>query len=412
MLVSLTRVGATRQGIEKTFTVLGPDPVAMACAVENFGLDIAGTHLNVVSAKGHPSLFALRVPPVWLGTRPARDEVFAGLAVALTKLCHLTERAGGVLVPPGVSVGNHEAVFGGDLHMVEVLSAVEQEVLCNLLRGWVPALIALAGRGLTSAGRPPDRTGSRWLAQSNSHLATRYLTSTARDHLDRVKADLRRREGVARLDRMDVAPGTRADGTPVVLVRCLDSAATLASTRAHALLVSALTLHARRLVRDGRRTGNTPQRLLEENRARAVADGLKARFSVEQGKAGQRGRDNRTARDTGRDLFREVSAEFGNLGADAAELAPLLMGVDLPGLGVRDDVTERELLAKWAAGGDEPLVSQCHKAFGDTSPGGPLLADLHERFPGRTSVVLGSWRDRFEGRVKPRDRSDNRGEAQ
>jgi hypothetical protein len=408
MLVSLTRVGATRQGIEKTFAVLGTDPATAARALDDFGLDVVGTRMSVVAVTGHPGLFALRVPPVWLGTRPARDEVFAGVAAALTELCRRTERAGGVLVPPGVAVGDHKAVFGGDLHMLEVLSSVEQEVLCNLLRGWVPALIALAGRGLTSVGRPPDRAGSRWLTQSNSHLATRYLASTARDHLDRVKADLRRREGVARLDRMDVAPGTRADGTPVVLVRCLDSAATLAGTRAHALIVNALALHARRLVRDGRRTGNTPQRLLEENRARAVADGLRARFSVEQKKAGQRQRDSRTARDTGRDLFRELSAEFGNLEADAVELAPLLLGLDLPGLGVRNDVTERELLATWASGGDEPLVAHCRRALGDTTPGGPLLTRLHESFPGRTSVVLGSWRDRFEGRVAPRDRRQAR----
>ncbi|WP_152603701.1 hypothetical protein [Amycolatopsis rifamycinica] len=406
MLVSLTRVGATKQGIEKAFTVLGADPATMARAFESVSLDVRGTPLGVVPVSGSPGLFTLRVPPVWLGTRRGRDEVFSGLAAALAELCRVTARTGGVLVPPGVAVGDHRAVFGGDVHMIEVLSPVEQEVLCNLLRGWVPALIAVAGHGLTSVGRSPDRTGSRWLATSNSHLATRFLASTTPEHLERVKAELRRRDGVARLDRMDVAPGVRADGTPVVLVRCLDAAATLAGTRAAALLLSALALHARRLVRDGRRTGHAPQRMLEENRARAIADGLRARFAVEDSRAtGRRNRHRRAARDAVRDLLREVVVEFGNLETDVAEIAPLLMGVDLPGLGVRAEISERGLLARWAVSGEETLVSECRRALGDATPGGPLLAHLNAEVPGRTSVVLGSWRERIEGPAKPLRRS-------
>jgi hypothetical protein len=402
MLFSLTRVGATRQGFEKAFAVLGADPAAMARVFEDVSFELPSARVGVVPVPWTPGLFSVRVPPTWLGTRAARDELFGGLAEAFTELCRVTERAGGVLVPPGVAVENHEAVFGGDIHMVEVLSPVEQEVLCNLLRSRVPALIAIAGRGLTAPGRRPDRAGSRWLAASNSHLATRFLASTAREHLDRVKADLRRRDGISRLDRMDVAPGVRADGTPVVLVRCLDATATLGGTRAYVLLLNALALYARRLVRDGRRTGHAPQRLLEENRARAVSDGLRARFSVQDSRGGGSGkRESRTARDTVRDLLEEVTGEFGNLEVDVAELAPLLLGVDLPGLGVRAGCTERETLARWAALGDEALVAGCHRALGDASPGGSLLAQLATEVPGRTSVVLGAWRERIEGRTTP-----------
>ena len=77
-------------------------------------------------------------------------------------------------------------------------------------------------------------------------------------------------------------------------------------------------------------------------------------------------------------------------------------------MGVRAEVTEREMLAGWAADGDETLVASCQQALCDGAPGGALLANLAIEFPGRTSVVLGVWRDRIEGRAKPRERSARR----
>lgn len=417
MLVSLTRVGGARQRFDKAFAVLGVEPATMAHAFAAAEFRIGGKPAPVVPVAGAPGLFALRVPMSWLGSRPARDDLFADLADAARRLAEIARRAGGSLVAPGIATTGHTGVPGGDVHVVEVLSPVEQEVLCNLLRSRVPALIAMAGRGVTGVGQPVDRTGSRWLAGSRSHLATRFLASTTDEHLDRVKAELRRRDGVAQLDRMDVSPGTEPDGTLTVVVRCLDAAATLAGARAHALVLGALATRARRMVRDGRRTGHEPQRLLEENRARAVAEGLRARLAVDDRKPARRGDDRgapvekrrRAARDVVRGMVHDVAVELRNLDAAAEELAPVLLPLDLPDLGVKHGAAEADLLAQWADGGDAHLLDRCLDALTDAAPGGPLLAALDRTFPGRVAVVMGTWRKRIaEARVTGPDKQPAR----
>jgi hypothetical protein len=385
------------QRFDKTFAVLGVEPEMVMRAVFRADLRLRGERLRVVAdASG---LSSVKLPMSWLGSRPARDEVFAEIGAVLTALATIAERAGGVLVPAGVAPRRHTAVLGGDVHLLEVLTSVEQEVLCNLLRSCVPTLIALTGRGLTVGNGQQDRIGSRWLARSNAHLATRFLASTADNHLDRVKAELRRRDGVAQLDRMDVSPVELSGGGLAVMVRCMDAAPSLAATRAQALLLSALTMHARRLVRDGRRTGHEPQRLLEENRVRAVTDGLRARFSIEDRRRGRTGRRGETttrpAREVARMLLRDIGVEFRNLDAGVDELAPFLLAIDLPALGLRSGAAERDLLARWADAGDDELVSRCRGALVDSAAGGPLLAALATAAPGRVSVVLDEWRRTF-----------------
>ncbi|WP_345028238.1 hypothetical protein [Kutzneria kofuensis] len=407
MLASLTRIGATRQAIDKAFAVLGVEPGAMARVFAS------APHLRATAVPGVPGLFTASVPMTWLGTRTARDEAYTAFAGVLRQLSEVVRATGGVLVPPALGTAQHPAVLGGDTHTIEVLSPVEQEVLCNLLRVQVPALIALFGRGVTTAGAPRDRVGSRWLAGSRSHLATRFLASTAAEHLDRVKADLRRRDGVALLDRMDVHPGLEPDGTLTVVVRCLDGAATLAGVRTQALLLAALAMQARRMVRDGRRKGNARQRILEDNRARAVADGLRARLVVDDTKPNQRrpdgqgngsGRRNtaespapkaNSARDVARNLVRAAAVELRNLDADAEEIAPVLLALDLPDLGITRGTTETDMLSWWSAAGENVLLDSSLAALTDTTPGGPLLALLNRSAPSQTSIVLGSWRSRI-----------------
>ncbi|MFE2996156.1 hypothetical protein ACFXG4_14200 [Nocardia sp. NPDC059246] len=407
VLVSLTRIGATRQRFDKAFAIHGVEPTLMDHAFAS----IPGA--RVLPVAGQPGLFVVSVPMVWLGTRIARDETFSALAVTFGQLAERVRGNGGMLVPTGVGTSWRTAISGGDLHTLAVLSSAEQEVLCNLLRSQIPALVALFGRGITVAGAPLDRIGSRWLAGSASHLATRFLASTAPEHLDRVKVELRRRDGVELLDRMDVYPSHEPDGTLTVSVRCLDAAATLAGIRAQALLLAALAMQARRLVRDGRRVGNTQQRVLEDNRARAVAEGLRARLAVDEGQPARQGPNGATdrskvanrreaseppmrdARDVARSLIRSAAVELRNLDADVAELAPVLLPLDLPELGVKRETTESDMLTRWAGDGEGELLGRCLGALADATPGGPLLEWLQHSIPGRTSIVLGSWRSRI-----------------
>jgi hypothetical protein len=354
---------------------------------------------------GTSGLWAAWLNSAWLGTFAAREKTFAELARALVDFNGAAGRAGGRVVPTGIGLAGRPAVLGGDTHVIEVLSATEQEVLVNLIRTHVPVLIAMTGRSVTAATGPRDRIGSRWLADSKTHLSTRYLASTQPEHLKRVTAELRRRDGVSRLDRMDIAPGQTPDGIPAVTVRCIDSAASVAAARSHALVLAALALQARRLVRDGRRVGNTPQPQLANNRARAIAAGLRARFQKHDNPGGPRAGPDRgegvQARAAVRRLLLDLCVEFANLEATAEELAPVILPVELPRLGLRDIANEDELLARSAALGDSTLASAAYAGLVNSTPGGHLLASAENAAPGRVSILLGSWQSNLAGLGSP-----------
>ena len=354
---------------------------------------------------------AVWLKSVWLGTFAAREKTFAELARVLAEFNSAARRVGGRVVPAGIGLSGYPAMLGGDTHVIEVLSATEQEVLANLIRTHVPVLIAMTGRGVTAAAAPRDWIGSRWLADSKTHVATRYLASTQPEHLKRVAAELRRRDGVSRLDRMDVAPGQMPDGTLTVTIRCIDSAASVAAARSHALVLAALALKARRLVRGGSRIGNTPQPQLANNRARAIAAGLRARFErldkPGSQRAGPHDGDRVEARAAVRHLLLDLCVEFGNLEAAAEELAPVILPVELPRLGLRRIATEDELLARSAARGDSTLASAASAGLVSSTPGGHLLASAKNAAPGRVSILLGSWQSNLAAGASP-DRTAGR----
>lgn len=404
MLLSLTRIGATRQCLDKSVAVLGADPARVIDQVARSATSAQDVH-RIAQVGGTNGLFVVRQPMAWAGTRAARDQVFTGLARSVELLAHAARSAGGFLAPTAVGLSGRPAVFGGDTHVFEVLTPVEQEVFCNLLRSKVPVLIAMAGRGTTAANSPRDRIGSRWLTSSRSHLASRFVASTTPEHLERVKAELRRRDGVARLDRMDVVPDQAFDNGLSVTVRCIDAAASLAVTRAHMIVLAALGLRARRLVRDGKRIGHSPQRQLEENRARAVADGLRARFTLEDRTGRPRQGQTKQVRQVEgraavRELLLDLCPEFGNLDVAVEELMPVVLPVELPRLGLRRFSTEADLLASWAAGGESTLVRAAGDELRNPVPGGFLLAQATQAAPGRTSVVMDLWRANIAGERK------------
>jgi hypothetical protein len=395
MLLSLTRVGATRQSLGKAFAAFGADPDHLTGRIEE---------LPVASADDPPGLFAVWLESAWLGTFAARELAFAKLARVLAGVNAAAGRGGGRIAPTGISLSGLPAVLGGDTHVIEVLSATEQEVLVNLLRTHVHALIAMTGRGVTAQTGARDRIGSRWLAESKSHVPTRYLASTQPEHLERVAAELRRRDGVSRLDRMDIAPGQTSDRTLTVTIRCIDSAASIAAARSHALVLAACALQARRLVRDGKRMGNTPQAQLANNRARAVAAGLRARFEMLDNSTAGGSSHTAQARDTVRRLLLDLRVELGNLEATAEELAPAILPVELPRLGLRGIATEEDLLARSAVRGDSALAASAYAGLVTTAPGGQLLEAAKNAAPGRVAIMLGGWRSRLADTGVPAER--------
>jgi hypothetical protein len=164
----------------------------------------------------------------------------------------------------------------------------------------------------------------------------------------------------------------------------------------------ALALCARRMVRNGERARNIPQRLVRENRARAVALGLRARFDqVEPDRSATAEGGPRRAADCIRDLLLQLAPELGNLRAAAEELAPVLLGIDLPRFGGPAGATERAMVDGWVADGDAALAAGCHEAMTDPEPGGPLLREHRLRHRGQVAALLRWWQRRIDAPSAP-----------
>lgn len=349
MLVGVTQVGALRQRVEKAVAYVGgSSPRGKRATAEARPL-------------GTDGLVAMCPPLGWLGSVDARDEWAGALAGVLDGALPPNARGthGGreFVTPPAV-----------DRHVIEVASAAEQAALGNLLRQFVPVLIALTGR--------ESQPGARRLVGGGGLVATRYLESADPHYQAVLSEHLRRGSGVAALDRMDVYPAAEADGTLTVVVQCVDAAPTLAAVRAHAVLLSAFALRARRMLRDGEQADRLPQREVDEHRARAMARGLRARA----------GWGNRTAHPLREHAYAllsgPLSKELDNLEATAEELFPVLAPMELPGCGLGGLACEDAAL-----GGADPGRVR----FWDAQPGGPYLRAVRGAAPGRARWVLAMW---------------------
>ncbi|MFG2819839.1 hypothetical protein ACGFX4_10475 [Kitasatospora sp. NPDC048365] len=417
MLVSLTRVGPARQSLTKGVAVTGVDTGALLRSATLPGPPPSVPAAELRADGRAEGLLSVALPGAWLGTPAAREAAFGYLGAVLAALAGSARALGGALHAPGVRLAPTGPLppLGGDLHGLATVDDAEQEVLGNLLRRHSPTLIALTGR--VRVGGPADRVGSRRLADSREHLAARYLASTDPRHLHHVRAELRRRHGIADLLRMDVAPVPAGPGTPAeTLVRCVDAQVSLADLRAQALLLGALALKARRTVRAGERERNVPQSVIEANRARAVVHGLRARFVPETtggGSTGGRstggpsadpGRAQRTrpAREAARRLLTDLVPELRLLDATAEELLPLLAPVELPSFGL-PGLRTQDLLLRTARqnSSSAALAQQAEYLLHDPRPGGELPAVLAQDSPGVLELLLSDWRRTLAEGVAP-----------
>ncbi|MEU3455014.1 hypothetical protein ABZ671_15645 [Micromonospora sp. NPDC006766] len=386
MLVSLYRTGPMRHRIVKGFVVAAADAARVVGS-----LDAVAGHLP-----GHPDgRFTLRrdqrapgvvwldTGMVWLIDQDSRDALRRALAEATVGLAEAVRARGGRLVPGGwLGAAGGPDWLCADVHAVEVVTDTQRELCSNLFRRWVPELVALSGHA-AFGGRRVERGGSRRLADARDHLSTRYLASAGAAHLDRVRASLRRDEGVSRLELMDVNPVGLPDPVPNVVVRCLDAQILPATVIAQAILVQAIAMRARLMERDGRRVPAVDQNLLDRNRSRAISGGLGAMFDGEtddRRPAGRAGRDRRPDRrgpdrresdrhDSGRRetdksdgvparervlaLVEDLTRELQAMRVQAEEIAPIVLGLTMAGshpLAVR---SEDDLLARWAGGGSD-----------------------------------------------------------
>jgi hypothetical protein len=399
VLVSVYRNPPLRQRLGKGYVVDDPE-----VARRLIGAVYASGAIRVVAGDGGPQSVWFDTGFVAMHTPARRNTVFEQLAVAVRESARELRAAGAQLLPCGVRTGPAVPWSGalvGDGHALEVADEVERELITNLFRNSVPALVALTGRGGITETKV-SREGSRRLAESRSHVSTRYLASTSSEHLGRVVRALRRDEGIARLDRMDVDPlGDESDDVRHVRLRFVDGSAFLATARAHAILLQAVAMQARRLRREGRRVGHVPAGLLDRNRAHAVSRGLGATFEVEEPRTAGRRRRRDAARPTPATrseaapsavagLIDGLRDELQILEATYEELAPVLSGLVL-GDARELPRTEDELLRAWAREGRGPrqLASLLAQVEADTDP---LTRRYEEEKPGAAGMLAEAWK--------------------
>ena len=333
-LTRLYRLGPSAQRIGKGYVIEGPMDAVTALRRDLNGRAPA-RDVAIEVPEDSPRSVTLRTGWWWLHDSDSRDTARATLTEAVVTVAAAASRRGCLLLPGAVRP-NGQATWQdwtvGDHHSIELLDEVEREVATNLFRSHVPEIIAMTGH--PGIGPTPEPLGSRRLAESGQHLAARYLASASARHLSLVESELRRTTGIRDLRVMDVHPlgpsSPGGDGGSVA-VRCVDGQAFAGTAIAHAILLQALTMAARRKVRDGRREGNTDQRLLERRRESAILKGIDARVPTET-VSGPGGDGMGSRRDSGRvsldvlvlELLDALVPELGTLEVSFAEFTPVI----------------------------------------------------------------------------------------
>lgn len=357
MLTRLYRYGATRQAVLKGFIVAGENPAAIireSSSVSPF--QIGNSVFAIRAFSRYPGAIWLDGGAKWLHSRQARDEFWREFAVAVTHLADKIKRAGGILLPNAVRPSHNRSwrdYLCNDVHIFQTTDEQETAVFCNLLRNYLPSLIALtANSGITA--NQVHKTGSRRLSESVQEYAPHHLISAAAPYLKRVGECLRRDHGIQNFDSWDVHPLINQNGAATaVVLRFTDGQHFLSTVRAQAILYQALFISARNRARNNNFPPPVDHRTLLRNRARAIADGLQARFEREPERENRQS-DKSNARKKQPPplraktillrLFEQLQDEFQTLEAEYDELAPIVLGLTLRRMGRAALATESDWL--------------------------------------------------------------------
>ena len=347
MLTRLYLYGPSMQSIGKGYVVAsragGPaasDVIAALIPTESGRwLSHGQTSVRIERNNEHPTAIALHTGPLWLHTEQARERIFQDLLVITQRVAQEVKERGGLLLPNAVRADADRRIpfpTCGDSHVLHAADVIEQATCCNLLRLYLPELIALSGRaGVSPLG--VETLGSRRLSSSRRHVAARYFHSTDPRFLDVLEPVLQRDGGVPSLGFLDVNPRMKSESSRhAIEVRAIDGQALWPSVRAHAIVLQALLIRARRMARQGQDAPMIAQDLLEQDRARAVAAGLSAWCGPQRSPL-------RSLRDAALDLVMDLREELQVLEVAYHELAPLVHGPLLRQLGRPAIQTESEL---------------------------------------------------------------------
>lgn len=300
-----------------------------------------------------PQVLWLDLGPAWLHAYDAREGYFEALGKALLALKNLAEDHKICLLPIGLDPGKAKEVpfvdrTGGasDRHFLCPKLDGEKEIICNFFRLHLPALLAQAANSVV-AGNSVYPTASLRLQRSTRHYTARYISCFSPSHLSRVRAWLYRDEGINDLSLLDINPLGIENS---IELRFVDAQSLLSTVRAQAILYQAIAMHCCRIHEQGRRVPAVRPRVLERNRALAIAYGPGALFIPD---TSTRQHDDRRRDERGRpvpieravppgptratrallDLMDVLVPEFQSLEVAAGEIAPLFSGGELREMG-------------------------------------------------------------------------------
>lgn len=419
-LVQVYRIGPIKQSIHKGFVIHG------SISKNDLLQLLRNSSSNSVTIRLDPkkeNVLWVDTGMVWLHTAQAREDQFRQLSDAIQEIATALNKLGVTLLPGAIRTSPELAwdhFLCGDRHFLEINDPIEKEVTCNLLRMHVPTMIAYSGRaGFDQNGL--EGVGSRRLFNSQEHYAMRYLASLTPAHLNRVTQCLRRDDGVSTLDFLDISP-LESPSTPgnSIELRFIDSQVYLSTVRAQAILIQALFLQARRLVRDGRRVGDPDQKFLERNRARAITKAMQARFENEldrresghkEASSAHAERNLISVQAAWLDLLEGLRREFQILEVEYPEIAPLVLGTSLQQMGfagLRNENDYLQVMCKskdWQNGG---WVAQIPRQFAEANfyQLSPITAVNEARFPLQANLVRRWWSQalRFDPQKMTKDK--------
>jgi hypothetical protein len=352
-----------------------------------------------------PGCLWIDTGPVWISDPAQRSALVGALADVVSAAAEQVRQAGGTLLPSGISWGGppHRRLCE-DGHSVEVADDLQREILSNLIRRYVPELVALSGRALFVGGRVNGR-GSLRLAESKDQVSTRYIASASVRHLRRVEQALRRDDRVSGFAVMDVNPvGDTELEIPNVSVRCLDAQIFPSSAVAQAVVLQALAVRARMMERDGRRMPAVPQRMLDRNRSNAIARGMGGEFEHEADdprKAREQATVRRSAAESVSDLLDDLDAELRAMQIEPREILPLLSAPELAKLHPEYAQTENDLLAVWSrqhAFGAEQIAALLRDRA--TLADDQLTRHNRRVAPGSLGTLEAAWRTKLTARPR------------
>lgn len=346
MLTRLYRYGATKQTVIKGYIVDGENPSAIIREIAKLSpFQIGKTSYQIRTFPRYPKAIYIDAGARWTHSRAVRDEFWNEFVYVSAHIGEKVRSLGGILLPNAVRPSSDKQwrdYVCDDIHILQTGDDLETAVFCNLLRNNLPALIALTGNAGATANQV-HAVGSQRLSESVQQYTPHHLISAAPVYLKRVQECLRNDFGVQNLNFLDVYPLLNESGTATsVVLRFNDGQTFLSTVRAQAILYQALFISARRRARQGHIPSAIDYKILTRNRARAIAEGLKAQFEPEPPRENYR--DNKRpplekkfaqprATAVLVKLFEQLQNELQTLEVEYDEIAPIVLGLTLRKMG-------------------------------------------------------------------------------